>query len=638
MSLVNFTNLDFDQIKISIRDYLRANSNFTDYDFEGSNLSTIIDVLAYNTYIASYNANMVSNEVFIDSATLRENVVSLAKNIGYLPKSRTSAKAVISFFVDLSNSTKIPKYLTLKKGVVCTSPINIYSESYTFCILDDITVPVVNNVALFEDITIYEGTYMVSNFLVDSLNPNQKFILNNANIDSSTISVTVRDSQQSSVRRPFVFSQNIIGINENSKIYFLQEVEDERYELIFGDGIFGQKLESGNVIEVSYLISNGDAANRISTFNFIGKITDDTNSVLTGEVSLVTTNVISDGGLEKESISSIKKYAPRLYSAYNRAVTSSDYESIIAKIYPETESVCAYGGEELDPPQYGKVFIAIKPKYNGTFLSNTIKNNILNELKKYSVAGILPQIIDLKYLYIETDSDVYYNKNLTSNVSDISTQITQNITLYSKSNDLNQYGSKFKYSKYQKLIDDSNSAITSNITRIKIRRDLSVSLYQQAIYEICFGNSFFIKNCDGYNIQSSGFKISDFSDTVYISDIPSQTNEEIGELILFKLLGPQEPRVLRRNIGTVNYKKGEIITSVLNIISTDKNMGGNPIIQISATPKSNDVIGLQDLYLQLDINNVKIAMIPDQISSSEDISGSRYIISSSYTENNLVRK
>lgn len=638
MSLVNFTNLDFDQIKVSIRDHLRANSNFTDYDFEGSNLSTIIDVLAYNTYIASYNANMVSNEVFIDSATLRENVVSLAKNIGYLPKSRTSSKANVSFFVDLSTSTKIPRYLTLKKGVVCTSPVNIYSESYTFCILDDITVPVTDNVALFENVTIYEGTYMVSNFLVDSLNTNQKFILNNANIDASTISITVKDSQQSSVRRPFVLSENIIGINQNSKIYFLQEVEDERYELIFGDGIFGQKLESGNLIEASYLISSGEAANRISSFNFIGKITDDTNSVLNGEVSLVTTNAISDGGLEKESISSIKKYAPRLYSAYNRAVTSSDYESIIGKIYPEAESVCAYGGEELDPPQYGKVFIAIKPKFNGTFLSNTIKDNIKNELKKYSVAGILPEIIDLKYLYIETDSDVYYNKNLTSNVNDILTQITENITLYSKSNDLNQYGSRFKYSKYQKLIDESNLAITSNITRIRIRRDLSVLLYQPTLYEICFGNSFFVRNCDGYNIQTSGFRIRDFSDTVYISDIPGQTNKDFGELVLFKLIGPQEPQILRRNIGTIDYIKGEIITSPLEVISTSKNFGGNPIIELSAIPRSNDVIGLQDLYLQLDINNTTINMVADQITSGEDISGSRYISSLSYTENNLVRK
>jgi hypothetical protein len=223
-------------------------------------------------------------------------------------------------------------------------------------------------------------------------------------------------------------------------------------------------------------------------------------------------------------------------------------------------------------------------------------------------------------------------------VNDILTQITENITLYSKSNDLNQYGSRFKYSKYQKLIDESNLAITSNITRIRIRRDLSVLLYQPTIYEICFGNSFFVRNCDGYNIQTSGFRIRDFSDTVYISDVPGQTNKDFGELVLFKLIGPQEPQILRRNIGTIDYIKGEIITSPLEIVSTSKNFGGNPIIELSAIPRSNDVIGLQDLYLQLDINNTTINMVADQITSGEDISGSRYISSLSYTENNLVRK
>jgi len=638
MALVNFTNLDFDQIKTSIKDYIRSNSNFTDYDFEGSNLSVIIDILAYNTYIASYNANMVSNEVFIDSATLRENVVSLAKNIGYLPKSRIAAKANISFFVDLTNSIRIPDYVTLKKGTVCNSSITNNSENYTFCILDDITVPVTNGIALFDNITVYEGSYMTSNFLVDSLNSNQKFILENPNIDTTTIKVSVRSTQQSSVKTPFVLADTIIGIKSSSKVYFLQEIEDERYELIFGDNIFGQKLESGNFVEVSYLISNGNLANKINSFNFIGKVIDDSNYVLAGDFSLITTNSISDGGLEKETISSIKKYAPRVYSAYNRAVTASDYESIVTKIYPEAESVAVYGGEELNPPQYGKVFIAIKPKYGGSFLSNSIKNNIKQDLKKYSVAGILPEIIDLKYLYIETDSDVYYNQNLTLNVNDVSSQIKQNILEYSKSNDLNQYGSRFKYSKYQKLIDDSSEALTSNITRIKIRRDLLIKLYQPTIYEICFGNSFFVRDCDGFNIQTSGFKISDFSDIVYISDIPIDSNKERGELILFKLIASNEPQILRRNIGEINYIKGEIYISTLNITSTSKNSGGNPIIEISTTPKSNDVVGLQDLYLQLDINKVNITMISDKITSGENPSGYNYISSSSYKENNLTRQ
>lgn len=638
MSLVNFTNLDFDQIKTSIRDYLRSNSNFSDYDFEGSNLSTIIDVLAYNTYIASYNANMVSNEVFIDSATLRENVVSLAKNIGYLPKSRTSARSNISFFVDVTNSSLNSNFLTLKKGVVCTSPNTLSSSGFTFCILDDITVPVVDNIALFESIDIYEGTFVATNFLVNGADPNQKFILDNANIDTSTIKVDVRDTEQSSTKRPYVFTDNLIEAKSTSRVYFLQEIEDERYELLFGDGVFGRKLENGNLVEVSYLISNGSDANRINSFNFIGKIIDDSNRILQGDFSLITVNSISDYGQEKESISSIKKYAPRVYSANNRAVTNSDYESIITKIYPEAESVTAYGGEELNPPQYGKVFIAIKPKYGARFLSTTVKNNIINDLKKYSVAGILPQIIDLKYLYVETDSDVYYDKNLTSNVSDISNQINQNITDYSKSKELNQYGARFKYSKYQKIIDQTNDAITSNITRISIRRDLLVSLNQPSTYEICFGNAFFVRDCDGFNIQTSGFKISDFSDVVYFSDIPNPQNESIGELVLFRLNSSLEPQILRRNVGTIDYDKGEIFTYAINFTSTVKTFGGNPIIEISATPRSNDIIGLQDLYLQLDINKVNINMVPDTISSGESISGSNYTVSPSYKENNIVRK
>jgi hypothetical protein len=639
MTLVNFTNLDFDQIKTSIKDYIRSNSNFTDYDFEGSNLSVIVDALAYNTYIASYNANMVSNEVFIDSATLRENVVSLAKNIGYLPKSRTSARATVSFFVELNEGARASTYLTLKKGLVCGSAFaSSTQENYTFSILDDITAPVIDGIAFFENIEIIEGTFMVTNFLANPLDPNKKYIIDNANVDISTVKVDVKDTAQSTTKRPFTFSDSIIDLKPTSRVYFLQEIEDERYEILFGDGLFGKKLDPGNLIEVSYLISSGSAANRIDSFTFIGRILDDNGSVVSGDVSLVTTNSISDNGQEKESISSIKKYAPRVYSSQNRAVTPSDYESIVSKIYPEAESVSVYGGEELDPPQYGKVFIAIKPKYGATFISNTVKNNIIKDLRKYSVAGILPQIIDLKYLFIETDSDIYYNRNLTSNVNDIATIVRQNISEYSKSKDLNQYGSRFRYSKYQKLIDDSDDAITSNITRVRMRRDLYVSLNQPATYEICFGNPFFIKDCDGYNIQSSGFKIDDFADTVYISDLPDSNKSTTGSIFLFKLISDTQAKVLRTNIGTIDYESGEIILFTLNVTSTEKTSGGNPVVQISTVPKSNDIIGLQDLYLQLDINNVSINMVSDSVSSGESTAGSYYTISSSYKQNNLVRK
>lgn len=634
MSLVNFTNLDFDQIKSSLKDYLRANSNFTDYDFEGSNLSTIIDVLAYNTYISSYNANMISNEVFIDSATLRENVVSLARNIGYVPYSKSASKANISFIVDTTSTNPIT--LTLKSGVVCTSAASFGNQNFTFIIPNDITVPVVNNLALFENITIYEGSFVVNNFTVSSNNPNQKFILNNSNIDVDSITVFVRDSQTSTSKISYKLSRNLFNIDSESKVFFIQEIEDQKYELIFGDGIFGKKLENSNYIEVSYNITNGEIANGISNFNFSGRIIDNNGRIVTSGISLITTNSISQNGREIESVESIKKYATRKYASQNRAVTSSDYETIIPTIYPEAESISVFGGEDLNPPKFGRVFISIKP-INGPFISNQIKDNIRKELKQYSVAGIIPEIIDLKYLYIETDTTAYYSTNNTSSPDYLKDIIFTNIKNYSNSKELNKYGARFKYSKYLKIIDDSNIAITSNITKINIRRDLRVELNKFADYEICYGNQFHIKNKNGYNIRTSGFNVSGINDTVYFSDIPDSSNTK-GTIFLFKLDSPDNPTIVKRNVGTIDYVKGEIKLTPINITSSIKTSFGQPIIQISCIPKSNDVIGLQDLYLQLDINSSILNMLPDEISSGINPSGSTYKFTSSYTNEDLVRK
>ena len=636
MALVNFTNLDFDQIKTSIKDYLRSNSNFTDYDFEGSNLSTIIDVLAYNTYISSYNANMVSNEVFIDSATLRENVVSLARNIGYVPKSRTSARATVSFFVDTTSFTTNPLTLTLRKGVVCTSASSFGAESYTFSIPDDITVSVVNGIASFDGIEVYEGTYLTQTFTVDSNNPNQRFILPNANIDTKLLRVVVRNTQQSSITRKFSLSDNLIGINKDSKVFFIQEIEDQRYELIFGDDVFGKKLDNLNYIETAYVVTNGESGNGVSSFTYNGRILDNNGTVVTSGISLLTTDVISQYGAEIESINSIKKYAPRIYSSQNRAVTASDYETIVPMLYPEAESISVFGGEELTPPKYGKVFISIKP-YNGAFVPNSIKDNIIRDLRKYSVAGIVPEILDLKYLYIEFDSTVYYNSNTATSANALKTTISSNIQNYSDSTELNKYGARFKYSKFLKIIDDSNQAITSNITKIIMRRDGKIITNNLTKYEICFGNQFHIRDLkNGYNIKSSGFTVDKISDTVYLSDLPNSDGKS-GTIFLFKLKSPTEPIVVRSNIGTIDYTKGEIFLNPINITNTLKTTSGVPIIQISAIPQSNDVIGLQDLYLQLDINNSVLNMVSDEISSGTNISGSNYTVTSSYTNGALVR-
>jgi hypothetical protein len=635
MALVNFTNLDFDQIKSSIREYLRANSNFTDYDFEGSNLSIIIDTLAYNTYISSYNANMISNEVFIDGATLRENVVSLARNIGYVPHSRSASKANITFFIDTTQFTTNPLTLTLKSGVVATTSTSFGNQNFSFIIPQDITVPVVNGIALFENVDIYEGTFIVNNFNVDANNPNQKFILENANIDIDSINVFVRDTQLSTVKNSFKLSKNLFDISSESKVFFIQEIEDQRYELIFGDGIFGKKLNNLNYIEVSYNITNGESANGASSFNFNGRIVDNNNRVVTTGISLITTNSSSQNGREIESVESIRKYAPRKYSSQNRAVTATDYETIIPTIYSEAESISVFGGEDLNPPKYGRVFISIKP-INGPFVSNQIKDNIKSSLRRYSVAGIVPEIIDLKYLYLETDTTAYYNSNSTFEANTIKDVILSNIRNYTNSKELNKYGARFKYSKYLKIIDDSNSAVTSNITKVIMRRDLGVVLNTFADYEICYGNQFHIKTQSGYNIKSSGFNIAGVNETLYLTDIPN-SNGLTGTIFFFKLQSSTQPVIVKRNVGIIDYVKGEIKLYPVNIISTSKSSFSRPIIEISVIPKSNDVIGLQDLYLQLDINNITLNMLSDEISSGSDISGSSYKFTSSYTNGDLVR-
>jgi hypothetical protein len=632
MAIVNLTSLDFNEIKASLRDYLRANSNFSDYDFEGSNFSTIIDILAYNTYISSYNTNMVSNEVFLDSATLRENVVSRAKEIGYTPRSRTAARANISFTVDTTNLPINPITLTLKKGVVVTSD-SFNGASYTFSILEDIIAPVINNIATFNNISVYEGSFIVQNFTV--VDDNSRFRLDNEGIDTSLINVLIRESNLTNVTQKYNLTKNLFNVTSTSKVFFVQEVEDERYELLFGDDIFGKKLESNTLIDVSYIITSGEDGNGIGTFNFNGRIVDNNGRIVNSDISKITTNTHAFGGKAIESLSSIKKFAPLNYSTQQRAVTAADYEAIIPQIYPEAESVSAFGGETLTPPKYGKVYISIKP-INGPFVSNGVKDNIKTLLRKYSVGGIVPEIIDLKYLYIEFESAVYYNSNFSTSPETLKTTITNNIESYANSSELNRYGARFKYSKFLKIIDESDSAITSNITKITIRRGMKAEINKFAFYEICFGNAIHINKQTGYNIKSTAFRIAGSSYDVYFSDRPS--NDETGTIFIFRLDASQQPVVIRNNVGTINYKKGEILLNPINITSTQKTVGFDNIIDLKVTPKSNDVIGLQDLYLQLITSSSTVNMLSDTISSGYDISGVNYVSTSSYFNGELIIK
>ena len=622
MPLTKFTNLDFDQIKSSIKDYLRANSTFTDFDFEGSNFSVLIDTLAYNTYITAFNSNMIVNESFLDSATLRENVVSLARNVGYVPRSVSAAQATVSF--DVSTSFTDGQVI-LKAGLVCVGSVG--ETSYTYSTPEDITVNATGGVASFNNIKVYEGIYLTKSFTVDA-SFNQRFILDNPGIDTSTIVVKVGIREYKQV-------SDIVNIDKSSEIYLLQEVADEKYELLFGDGIIGKKLENADIIQVSYIVTKGASGNGPSAFSYGGTLTKTDNTITNpqGTVSVTTVSGASGGG-DIETIESIKYFAPRIYSSQHRAVTARDYEAVIQKIYANTESVSVVGGEELVPPQFGKVVISIKPK-NGNSISDYDKTTILNDLKQYAVSGINQEIIDLKLLHVEIESDVFFDSSRVSNALDLKSKITTALERYSGSIDLNKFGGRFKYSKLLQVIDNVDTlAITSNITRIKMRRNLNSILNTYAQYEICFGNQFH-KNLGTYNIKSTGFKLADSIDTVYFVDVPSE-DSEMGIISIVKpTIDPETYEVVKKSIGTVDYTKGEIMINTINIVATDLDDG---VIEIQAYPESNDIIGLKDLYLTFDTSKSTINMVKDTIASGEQISGVNYPVRSSYSNGSLTRK
>tara|TARA_B100001029_G_scaffold74886_1_gene61194 strand:- start:224 stop:2167 length:1944 start_codon:yes stop_codon:yes gene_type:complete len=647
MPFTQFTSLDFDEIKAQIRAYLRANSNFSDFDFEGSNFSVLIDTLAYNTYINAFNANLVANESFLDSATIRENVVSLARNIGYIPRSKASAEASVYFDVQTDSTEPI---LYLKPGLVCVGAAN--NTTYRFSVSQPLHAAIKNGVASFgtaaDPVSVFQGTVLEVQFLANN-SIDQRFLLQNPNIDASSIRVFVSGPSDTGMGREYSMIDNVLNLDKTSEVFFIQEVQDEKYELLFGDGYFGKKLETNSVITVRYIVTDGSESNGASAFSFQGVFSDkDPNTtpnpptvIPTSGITINTVNGATNGA-DMESVNSIKYFAPRLYSAQYRAVTPRDYEAIIQSIYPRTESVAVIGGEELDPPQFGKVQISIKPK-NGTYVSDFDKQQIKQKLKSYAIAGINSEIIDLKILYVEIDSTVYFNTAQVSNADNLRTKILGSLRDYSKTVDINKFGGRFKYSKILQLIDRVDSSITSNITTLKIRRDMKVLLNQFAQYELCFGNKFHI-NPAGFNIKSTGFTLSGSSDTVYITDVPNKTADGNldgsgkGVLSVIARNQKEELKVVAKSAGVVDYTKGEIILNTLNITST---VAANNLIEIQAFPDSNDVVGLKDLYLSFDVSNSKINMIKDVIASGEDVSGvvfTRDYYTSSYSNGDLERK
>ncbi len=639
MPSFKYTNLNFDQVKESIKDYLRANSDFSDFDFEGSNMSVLIDILAYNTYLTAFNSNMVANESFLDSAVLRENVVSLARNIGYVPKSRKAAQAIVSFdFKFNGNSTTV----TLKKGLVCVGAIN--DTNFVFSIPEDIIAisPIDSGgtaganpprTAQFKDINVFQGTLLTKEWAVSG-STDQRFVIENSNVDIDTLRVEVKKSG-ASAGLAFSKVDNIISVTDKSNIYLIQEAPNETYEMLFGDGLFGTKLEQGDIVAISYIVTDGKDGNEGKNFFFSGDVQNDAKQSLTSSnVVTVTTTQNARNGSDIEAIDSVRYYAPRMYSAQNRAVTPRDYEAIVQDIYPNTESISVVGGEELDPPEFGTVVLSIKPR-NGTFLSDFTKQNILNKLKQYAIAGINQRIEDLRILYIELSTSVYYNNAVFDDASELKAEITQSLTAYGNSANLNRFGGRFKYSEAQNIVDNTNNSITSNIMKVTMRRDLKALVDQVAQYELCFGNQFHILEGGG-TVKSTAFVIAGETEKVYLTDIP-RGDGRFGDIAIFKpaKIEGDNAEVVVKSAGTVDYIKGEILLNAVKITATEK---GNGIIEVQAYPESNDVIGLKDIYLALDLSNSEINIVRDTISSGQQISGIGYQVTSSYSNGSLIRQ
>ena len=623
MSFTQFTNLDFNTLRAQIKDYLRSNSNFTDFDFEGSNFSILIDTLAYNSYITAYNTNMAVNESFIDSATLRENVVSLARNIGYVPRSKKSAVATVSFNVDVSSINA--QQVKLNAGLVALGAVQ--GGTFTFSIPEDITVtPTSDGLATFSNIQIYEGNYLTKTFVVDSSQANQRFILPNANIDTSSIRVEVSDSNGILTYNAYT---NIFDVNSESRLFLVQEVDDERYQIMFGDNVLGKKPANGSIITVSYIVTNGQDGNNAANFTFSGRLTYISSGVdvdVTSNISVLTTNQSSENGDSIESIDNIKYLAPRVYASQYRAVTPNDYKSLIPFLYPNIDSVSAYGGEELDPPEFGKVYITVKPK-NGEFLSAVAKDSIKNDLKKYTVAGIKQEFLDLMYLYVEYESTVSFDSGFVANKLNLQTRILSAIESYSKSADINSFGGRLKYSKLLSQIDKVDTGITSNITTLVIRRNLVPSYNSIATYEVCYGNKFHA-DLEGFNVRSSAFQLEGVDGNVYLTDFPN--NDQLTGIVKFFTIDNGVITYINNNAGTIDYVKGEVILFPVTITSTSLENR----IEIEATPESNDIVAKENLYIVLDTTgNSKLNLLEDVLVSGSNVSGTNYTPPSSFISN-----
>jgi len=590
MPYTQLNNLDFIEIKTALKEYMRAQTDFTDYDFEGSALSQMIDVLAYNTYYTAFNTNMVVNELFLDSATLRDNVVSLAKQLGYSPKSVTAPKAVISFNITFVNNA--PASVVFKAG---TGFVTNYDNTlYRYVLKNDMKVEVSNGVASFVDVPVYEGAYIQTKTVIDGAAKNQRFKIENSSADLDTLSINVYQSAQSSIFDEFQ-SGEVLDIGSDDKVYFISEIEDENYEIFFGDGVLGKKLEDGQVVEMSYITTNGPDSNGAKSFTFNGRLEDDDGIAVSVPftVGSVTPSSKASGGAAIESIEKIKYNAPKVYGAQNRAVTTNDYAAIVRTLYPAVGDIIVFGGEDQEPPAYGKVFISVKPT-QASSLSALTKKDLYDKLKKYTVASIKPEFIDPSILYVEINSKISYDGTKTNALpTQIASSAATAIQEYLETSGTEKYNGKFRYSKFIGVIDGSDRAINSNDTSITLRKDFYAQINASSYYEVCYQNAF-LKDCDNPVLSSTGMTVFEYPEyTSYLED-------RDGKIVLYRLDSlTGEKILLDDSVGVINYDKGETILYNFTIL---KGSFSDNRIELRVKPANKDIEVKREVYLDVDIS------------------------------------
>ena len=605
------SDFDFDNIKQNLKAFLQDQPEFSDYNFEGSGFAILLDTLAYNTHYLGYNSNMLANEMYLDSADIRKNIVSLAKSLGYTPSSAKSPVADVDITVNNATGSTI----TMSKGTVFTTLVD--NVTYQFVTNEDNTISPVNGVYKFSNVNIHEGTLVSHRFTVDSTDVDQKFIIPNLNADTSTLKVTIQNSATDTSTSTYTLATGLRSINNTSKVYFLQETDTGKFEVYFGDGVIGEKLTDGNIIILQYIVTNREEANGASSFSLSGSIDGFTDVT-------ITTNSSAQGGSDAETKESIRFNAPLQYTSQDRAVTTTDYETLVRSIYPNVQSISAWGGEDDETPVYGVVKISIKPK-SGSELTNSTKSDIITKLKPYNVASVRPEIVEPSITSLLLVVNAKYNKQSTAKTAEtLKSEIIETLTNYS-ANTLSQFDGVFRFSKVTGLIDDVDSSILSNITTVKMRKEFTPTLATSTKYSIFFRNAIYNPHSGHMAVLSStGFKIAGNNNEMFLDD------DGQGNVRLFYLVSGIKT-IQNATQGTIDYKTGEITLNSLNVASISNIRGATSSrIEITVSPNSNDVVPVRDQILEIDVSNSIVNVGEDTFVGGSSEAGVGYTTTSSY--------